>query len=170
MSFEIKGIENLNNEERLKYMVSFDKATIEIESDFVAMMANLSSVIMATIKDLNWAGFYIVRKDQLVLGPFQGLPACTRLKDKGVCVSAWQNKSIIRVKNVHEFKDHVSCDSASNSEMVLPIKIHGEVIAVLDLDSPKIARFGEVEEKYFADLVKLMEDQLEKTYEELKNN
>lgn len=85
MSFEIKGIENLNNEERLKYMVSFAKATIEIESDFVAMMANLSSVIMATIKDLNWAGFYIVRKDQLVLGPFQGLPACTRLKDKGVC-------------------------------------------------------------------------------------
>lgn len=162
MSFELKGIENLDNLGRLKYMLDFSKATIDTESDFIAMMANISSIIMATIEDLNWAGFYIVRDGELVLGPFQGLPACTRLRDEGVCVASWKSKKPVRVENVHEFDGHVACDSASNSELVLPLLLNNEVVAVLDLDSPLIGRFTEVEEEYFVKLVKEMERELSK--------
>ncbi|NMW85645.1 GAF domain-containing protein [Peptoniphilus sp. AGMB00490] len=162
MTLEIKGIKNLNNEERLEYMVDFGKATIKTEKDAIAMMANLSSVIFNVVEDLNWAGFYLVRGDELVLGPFQGLPACTRLKDQGVCVAAWKNQKIMRIENVHEFKGHVACDSASNSELVLPIKINCEVIAVLDLDSPKVGRFTNLEEEKFSELVEFMEKELNK--------
>lgn len=159
---EIKGIENLNNRERLDYMVDFGKATIKTEKDMIAMMANISSIIFNVVTDLNWAGFYLLRDKELVLGPFQGLPACTRLADEGVCVSAWKNKKIMRIENVHDFKGHVACDSESNSELVLPIKIKGEVIGVLDLDSPNIGRFTELEEEKFRELVKAMEDELNK--------
>lgn len=159
---EIKGIENLDNKERLDYMLDFGKATIKTEKDIIAMMANISSIIFNVVKDLNWAGFYLVREDELVLGPFQGLPACTRLADEGVCVAAWKDKKIMRIENVHDFKGHVACDSESNSELVLPIKIKGEVIGVLDLDSPNIGRFTELEEEKFRELVKAMEDELNK--------
>lgn len=159
---EIKGIENLNNRERLDYMVDFGKATIKTEKDMIAMMANISSIMFNVVTDLNWAGFYLLRDKELVLGPFQGLPACTRLADEGVCVSAWKNKKIMRIENVHDFKGHVACDSESNSELVLPIKIKGEVIGVLDLDSPNIGRFTELEEEKFRELVKAMEDELNK--------
>ena len=159
---EIKGIENLNNRERLDYMVDFGKATIKTEKDMIAMMANISSIIFNVIKDLNWAGFYLVREDELVLGPFQGLPACTRLADEGVCVSAWKNKKIMRIENVHDFKGHVACDSESNSELVLPIIIRDEVLGVLDLDSPRLGRFTELEEEKFKELVKAMEEELSK--------
>ena len=159
---EIKGIENLDNKERLDYMVDFGKATIKTEKDMIAMMANISSIIFNVVTDLNWAGFYLVREDELVLGPFQGLPACTRLADEGVCVSAWKNKKIMRIENVHDFKGHVACDSESNSELVLPILVKDEVIGVLDLDSPNIGRFTELEEEKFKELVKAMEDELNK--------
>ena len=159
---EIKGIENLDNKERLDYMLDFGKATIKTEKDMIAMMANISSIIFNVIKDLNWAGFYLVREDELVLGPFQGLPACTRLAEEGVCVSAWKNKKIMRIENVHDFKGHVACDSESNSELVLPILVKDEVIGVLDLDSPNIGRFTELEEEKFRELVKAMEDELNK--------
>ncbi|WP_074017829.1 GAF domain-containing protein [Peptoniphilus phoceensis] len=159
---EIKGIENLDNKERLDYMLDFGKATIKTEKDMIAMMANISSIIFNVVEDLNWAGFYLVREDELVLGPFQGLPACTRLADEGVCVSAWKNKKVMRIENVHDFKGHVACDSESNSELVLPIKIKGEVIGVLDLDSPNIGRFTELEEEKFKELVKAMEKELNK--------
>lgn len=162
MSLEIKGIEKLNEVERLDYMVDFGKATIKTESNFIAMMANISSIIFNVVEDLNWAGFYLVRGEELVLGPFQGLPACTRLSEEGVCVSAWKNKKIMRIENVHDFKGHVACDSASNSELVLPIKVKDEVVAVLDLDSPSIGRFTELEEEKFAELVKAMEEELNK--------
>lgn len=159
---EIKGIEDLDNKERLDYMVDFGRATIKTEKDMIAMMANISSIIFNVVKDLNWAGFYLVREDELVLGPFQGLPACTRLADEGVCVSAWKNKKIMRIENVHDFKGHVACDSESNSELVLPIKVKGKIIGVLDLDSPNIGRFTELEEEKFKELVKAMEEELNK--------
>ena len=162
MTLELKGIENLDNKERLDYMVDFGRATIKTESDMIAMMANISSVIFNVVEDLNWAGFYLVREDELVLGPFQGLPACTRLKEEGVCVSAWKNKKVMRIENVHDFKGHVACDSASNSELVLPLIVRGEVLGVLDLDSPKIGRFTDLEEEKFAELVRTMEEELNK--------
>ena len=159
---KIKGIENLDNKERLDYMVDFGRATIKTEKDMIAMMANISSIIFNVVEDLNWAGFYLVREDELVLGPFQGLPACTRLAEEGVCVSAWKNKKIMRIENVHDFKGHVACDSESKSELVLPILVKDEVIGVLDLDSPNIGRFTELEEEKFKELVKAMEDELSK--------
>ena len=162
MTLEIKGIENLNNRERLDYMLDFGRATIKTEIDMIAMMANISSIIFNVVKDLNWAGFYLVKKDELVLGPFQGLPACTRLVDEGVCVAAWKNKKVMRIENVHDFKGHVACDSESNSELVLPIIIRDEVLGVLDLDSPSLGRFTELEEEKFKELVKSMEEELSK--------
>lgn len=162
MTLEIKGIENLDNRERLDYMVDFGKATIKTENDMIAMMANISSIIFNVVEDLNWAGFYLVKEDELVLGPFQGLPACTRLADGGVCVAAWKDKKVMRVENVHDFPGHVACDSASNSELVLPIVIRDEVIGVLDLDSPSLGRFTSLEEEKFRELVKAMEEELAK--------
>lgn len=162
MTLEIKGIENLNNRERLDYMLDFGRATIKTEIDMIAMMANISSIIFNVVKDLNWAGFYLVKEDELVLGPFQGLPACTRLVDEGVCVAAWKNKKVMRIENVHDFKGHVACDSESNSELVLPIIIRDEVLGVLDLDSPRLGRFTDLEEEKFSELVKAMEDELNK--------
>lgn len=162
MTLEIKGIENLNNRERLDYMVDFGKATIKTESDMIAMMANISSIIFNVVEDLNWAGFYLVKEDELVLGPFQGLPACTRLVEEGVCVAAWKDKKVMRIENVHDFPGHVACDSASNSELVLPILVKGEVIGVLDLDSPSLGRFTSLEEEKFRELVKAMEEELSK--------
>lgn len=162
MTLEIKGIENLNKEGRFDYMVDFGKATIKTESDMIAMMANISSIIFNVVEDLNWAGFYLVRGDELVLGPFQGLPACTRLAEEGVCVAAWKNKKVMRIENVHDFKGHVACDSASNSELVLPLIIRDEVIGVLDLDSPSLGRFTSLEEEKFRELVKAMEEELSK--------
>lgn len=162
MNLEIKGIENLNNKERLDYMLDFGRATIKTESDMIAMMANISSVIFNVVEDLNWAGFYLVREDELVLGPFQGLPACTRLAEEGVCVAAWKDKKVMRIENVHDFPGHVACDSASNSELVLPLIVRGEVLGVLDLDSPKIGRFTDLEEEKLAELVRTMEEELNK--------
>ena len=162
MTLEIKGIENLDNRQRLDYMVDFGKATIKTEDDMIAMMANISSIIFNVVEDLNWAGFYLVKEDQLVLGPFQGLPACTRLAGEGVCVAAWKDKKVMRVENVHDFPGHVACDSASNSELVLPILVKDEVIGVLDLDSPSLGRFTSLEEEKFRELVKAMEEELSK--------
>lgn len=159
---EIKGIENLNNRERLDYMVDFGKATIKTEKDMIAMMANISSIIFNVVTDLNWAGFYLLRDKELVLGPFQGLPACTRLADEGVCISAVREEKVMRIENVHDFQGHVACDSASKSELVLPIKVKGKIIGVLDLDSPKLARFTSLEEEKFSELVKAMEAELNK--------
>lgn len=159
---EIKGIENLNNRERLDYMLDFGKATIKTEKDMIAMMANISSIIFNVVTDLNWAGFYLLRDKELVLGPFQGLPACTRLADEGVCISAVKEEKVMRVENVHDFQGHVACDSESNSELVLPILVKDELIGVLDLDSPNIGRFTELEEEKFKELVKAMEDELSK--------
>ncbi|MFQ8697895.1 MAG: GAF domain-containing protein [Peptoniphilus harei] len=162
MTLEIRGIENLDNRERLDYMVDFVKATIKTEDDMIAMMANISSIIFNVLEDLNWAGFYLVKEDELVLGPFQGLPACTRLSEEGVCVAAWKDKKVMRIENVHDFPGHVACDSASNSELVLPIIIRDEVIGVLDLDSPSLGRFTSLEEEKFRELVKAMEEELSK--------
>lgn len=162
MTLEIKGIENLDNRERLDYMVDFGKATIKTEDDMIAMMANISSIIFNVVENLNWAGFYLVKEGELVLGPFQGLPACTRLSEEGVCVAAWKDKKVMRIENVHDFPGHVACDSASNSELVLPILVKDEVIGVLDLDSPSLGRFTSLEEEKFRELVKAMEEELSK--------
>src|SRR5260370_23855840 len=112
------------------------------ESDLIANAANFSSLIFYSLPDLNWAGFYFVKDDQLVLGPFQGRPACVRIAmGKGVCGTAASERVTIIVPNVHEFPVHIACDSASNSEIVIPLMKGERLIGVLDLDSPVFGRF-----------------------------
>ena len=112
------------------------------ETDAVANMANAAALIWETLPDLNWAGFYRNVGGELVLGPFQGRPACIRIKfGEGVCGVAAGTRQVQRVEDVHAFPGHIACDSASNSEIVVPIIRDGELIAVLDLDSPRTGRF-----------------------------
>jgi L-methionine (R)-S-oxide reductase len=112
------------------------------ETDFTANLANAAAAIYHTLPALNWAGFYLLRGRQLVLGPFQGKPACVRIPmGNGVCGTAAERRETVLVADVHEFPGHIACDSASRSELVVPL-IHGEtLIGVLDLDSPLLARF-----------------------------
>jgi L-methionine (R)-S-oxide reductase len=117
------------------------------EPDAVANMANASGLIYETLPDVNWVGFYRNVNDELVLGPFQGRPACIRIKfGEGVCGAAAKSRQVQRVEDVHAFPGHIACDSASNSEIVVPLIRDGELLGVLDIDSPKHARFTEEDE------------------------
>lgn len=112
------------------------------ERDLVANAANFSSLIFHALPDLNWAGFYFAKDDELVLGPFQGQPACVRIRvGQGVCGAGASKCETVIVPNVHEFPGHIACDSASNSEIVVPLMKGERLIGVLDLDSPSIGRF-----------------------------
>jgi len=147
-------------EESLKEMNQALRALIEPEGDWLANMANSSALLFDQMDDLNWAGFYIWKKDQLVLGPFQGKTACVRIdEDKGVCGTAYSQRKIMLVDDVHEFPGHIACDPNSRSEIVLPVIVGGEVIAVLDLDSPKKARFDELDRKYLKEFVEILVDE-----------
>jgi GAF domain-containing protein len=118
------------------------------ERDLIANAANFSSLIFHALPDLNWAGFYFLKEEELVLGPFQGRPACVRIAvGKGVCGTAAAKRVTTIVPNVHEFPGHIACDSASNSEIVIPLIKGGELLGVLDLDSPILDRFDEEDGK-----------------------
>jgi len=117
------------------------------ETDAVANMANAAALIWETLPDVNWVGFYRNIGGELVVGPFQGRPACIRIKfGEGVCGAAAQTRQVQRVEDVHAFPGHIACDSASNSEIVVPLIRDGELIGVLDIDSPKTGRFTEEDE------------------------
>jgi GAF domain-containing protein len=147
---KLDGINKMNTEQRYKYMLILLEGQLSSEKDDLANLSNASAIIKAVVTDLNWAGFYFIRNNELILGTFQGLPACNRIKlGSGVCGSAVSLKKVQRIENVHEFPGHIACDSASNSELVIPLIKDGIVYGVLDLDSPNINRFGELEEKYF---------------------
>jgi GAF domain-containing protein len=122
------------------------QAMLEEEDDPVAALANISAVINFYLEDINWVGFYILKGTELVLGPFQGLPACTRIGEgKGVCGRAAAEGKTLVVPDVHAFPGHIACDAASNSEMVVPLFKNGRVYGVLDVDSPSLSRFSEPE-------------------------
>ena len=147
-------------EERLKEMNRALKALIEPEGDWLANMANSSALLFDLMDDLNWAGFYIWKQEQLVLGPFQGKTACVRIdEDKGVCGTAYSQRKIMLVEDVHDFPGHIACDPNSRSEIVLPVIVGGEVIAVLDIDSPQKARFDEMDLKYLKEFVEILVDE-----------
>jgi GAF domain-containing protein len=125
------------------------------EPDPIANMANAAAVIFETLPDVNWVGFYRNVGGELVLGPFQGRPACIRIRlGEGVCGVAAETRQVQRVEDVHAFPGHIACDSASNSEIVVPLIRDGELLGVLDIDSPKTGRFSEEDE---AGVVKLGE-------------
>ncbi|WP_375738173.1 GAF domain-containing protein [Pseudomonas boanensis] len=113
------------------------------ERDFIANSAQFAAFLYSELPDLNWAGFYLNRNEQLVLGPFQGKVACVRIPfSKGVCGAAASTRQTQRVDDVHAFPGHIACDSASNSELVVPLVKDGRLIGVLDLDSPELSRFS----------------------------
>ena len=123
------------------------EALIGDETDAIANMANAAGLIYETLPDVNWVGFYRNVGDELVLGPFQGRPACIRMTfDQGVCGAAARTRQVQRVDDVHAFPGHIACDSASNSEIVLPLIRDGQLLGVLDIDSPGHARFDEEDE------------------------
>jgi len=140
----------------LEELAAQARALLEGERDATANAANVSSLVFHTLPDLNWAGFYWMKDGELVLGPFQGKPACVRIAlGKGVCGTAAQQKRTIVVPDVHAFPGHIACDSASNSEVVVPVMKGGRVIGVLDVDSPMLARFGEAEARVLEEVARI---------------
>ena len=115
------------------------------ERDWVANAANLAALVYLIVPDLNWAGFYFLRNGELILGPFQGKPACVRIpvlpQPRGVCGAAAFERKTQLVANVHDFPGHIACDSASNSEIVVPLVLGDRIVGVFDIDSPTLARF-----------------------------
>ena len=125
---------------------------------YVPFLSNVSALLWDALPDLNWAGFYLMRQGRLVLGPFQGKVACIHIAvGKGVCGTAVAEDRVQRVPDVHQFPGHIACDSASNSEIVLPIRQNGQVVGVLDMDSPLLDRFTEADEKGLAQIVEEIE-------------
>ncbi len=124
------------------------RALAEEEPNAVALFANVSSVLYERLGEINWAGFYFVTGERLTVGPFQGRPACIHIpRGKGVCGTAWEEGRTLAVDDVHQFPGHIACDSASRSEIVIPLRDRtGTVRAVMDIDSPKLSRFGPKEQ------------------------
>ena len=132
------------------------KALVAGEPDMIANMANISAVLKTQF-DFFWVGFYLVKADELVLGPFQGPVACTRIaKGKGVCGTAWQQAKTLVVPNVDTFPGHIACNAQSKSEIVVPVTLQGEVIAVLDVDSEYLDHFDKVDKEYLEQVVGLL--------------
>lgn len=143
--------------ERYEYLLKYLEASFEGERNFIANLANASAVINENLENLNWAGFYLYDKTDLVLGPFQGKPACVRIKlGKGVCGTSAQEKKTLVVDNVHEFPGHISCDAASNSEIVVPMYVGDTLIGVLDLDSFEYGNFDETDKDYLEKAVEII--------------
>lgn len=126
------------------------------ETDFVANMANVAAILKSDF-DFWWVGFYLIKNNQLVLGPFQGPVACTRIDfGKGVCGSSWKRKETIIVADVHLFEGHIACSEYSNSEIVIPLKKHNEMIGILDIDSTKFNNFDEVDAAFLEKMMNLL--------------
>lgn len=123
-------------------------ALLESETDIVANLANLSALLNMELDNINWVGFYLLRNDELVLGPFQGKPACVRIPiGKGVCGTAAASNTVQRVDDVDTFPGHIACDAESNAELVIPFSVNNQVVGVLDVDSPTIARFSKIDQQ-----------------------
>lgn len=155
--FKLEPIKNMTEEERLRYMNMLVRSQLSSEEDNLANISNVTGIIKACVDRLNWAGFYILRHGVLILGPFQGLPACNRIEiGKGVCGTAIETEQIQLVDDVSLFPGHIACDHASQSELVLPIIKNHKAYGVLDLDSPIKNRFTELEKEYFIKLLDIL--------------
>lgn len=151
-------------------MVKTAKAFFEGETDLIALLSNLSALINFYVDDINWVGFYILRGKELVLGPFQGLPACVRIGEgKGVCGKAALEGKPILVADVRQFPGHIACDSASVSELVIPFFKAAKVYGVLDLDSPLANRFSDLEAAYLGRIAGLLTAFLEENNDSTAN-
>lgn len=139
-----------------KLQVAQLQALFAGERDFIANAAQFSAFLFQELSDLNWAGFYLARGEELVLGPFQGKVACVRIPfGRGVCGTAAAARQTQRIDDVHAFAGHIACDSASNSELVVPVIKQRRLIGVLDLDSPSVGRFSEADQRGIEQLVEV---------------
>lgn len=144
-----------------KILIEQAKLFIEDETDDIAILANLSALFNESLEDINWVGFYLFKDDHLILGPFQGKPACIHLyPGKGVCSHAIETKRGLVVDDVHAFPGHIACDSASNSELVVPLFVDGNPYGVIDIDSPSFNRFSQEDLDTFIEIGKLLENHL----------
>ncbi len=133
------------------------RALIDGENNFIANLSNASALLNQFLEDVNWVGFYLTEGNQLVLGPFQGLPACVRIPfGRGVCGTAAETHQTQLVADVHQFPGHIACDAASQSEIVVPIVKDGKLIGVLDIDSPIKSRFDELDQAYLEKFVEAL--------------
>jgi GAF domain-containing protein len=149
----IKG----TKEEQYQELIPQIKALMEGESDLIANLGNICAALKEQF-DWLWVGFYLVKDDELVLGPFQGPVACTRIKmGRGVCGTVWQEKKTYIVPNVEEFPGHIACSSVSKSEIVIPVFRGEEVVGVLDIDSAELSSFDTVDQRYLEELVSTIE-------------
>lgn len=153
MAEQIDLLDNMSKEEKYISLSSQIKSLIEGESDLTANLANVAAALKQTFNFL-WVGFYIVKNNQLVLGPFQGPVACTRIGyGKGVCGASWKNKVTIIVDDVNQFPGHIACSVLSKSEIVVPIVRDNDVVAVLDVDSDQLSSFDKIDKKYLSEIV-----------------
>jgi GAF domain-containing protein len=170
-SLDVKGgimlelQKDADRESNYRLMVEVVKTVFEGETDLIAVLANVSAVINDYLDDINWVGFYLLRGTELILGPFQGRPACSRIAwGKGVCGRAVVDRKPVVVPNVREFPGHIFCDAGSNAEIVIPLFRHDAVFGVLDVDSPRLNRFSSREETYLSQICRLLGDFLERPY------
>jgi GAF domain-containing protein len=157
MTFQLTKSETRSKAELYAHLAAQLRSLLADETDFIANAANFAALVYHSLPDLNWAGFYLLRDDELVLGPFQGQPACVRIAlGKGVCGTAAEQRQTILVDNVHDFPGHIACDSASNSEIVVPLVKRERLIGVLDLDSPLFARFDNDDARGLNELAEIL--------------
>ncbi len=148
---------NGTREENYELLIKQLKALLEDENDQIANLSNASALLNQFLDDINWVGFYLMKNGELVLGPFQGLPACVRIADgSGVCGTASSTKETQLVPDVHQFPGHITCDAKSQSEIVVPIVVEDEVFGVLDIDSPIKDRFDKTDQQYLEQFVETL--------------
>lgn len=153
----IEDIKFESREEMYNYLNMTLEGLISDEVDWLANLSNTTALLWMILEDINWVGFYLYKNNELVLGPFQGKPACTHINlGKGVCGTAAASMKTELVENVHEFTGHIACDSSSNSEIVVPIVAKNKLIGVLDIDSTKFSRFDEIDKKYLEIFVSIL--------------
>src|SRR5690625_994263 len=158
--FQVKNNAS-NQNDKYPLLLKQLSALLEDEKDFIASLANASALLNQFLDEINWVGFYILKQDELVLGPFQGLPACVTIPyGKGVCGTAVKELKTQRVADVSLFPGHIACDVASQSEIVIPIIVNNAIYGVLDIDSPIKDRFDDIDQKYLEEFVNIIEDHL----------
>ncbi|MBC2576227.1 GAF domain-containing protein [Peptostreptococcus canis] len=155
--FDIKVFDGMSTEEKYITMLSALTGLLDNDDSKISKLSNASALINAVVGRMNWCGFYLDNGKELELGPFQGMPACTKINySNGVCGKAFSTKSTVRVDDVHKFEGHIACDAASNSELVIPIIKNEKCLGVLDMDSSEFSRFTELEEKYLIKAVDII--------------
>ncbi|HOB19375.1 MAG TPA: GAF domain-containing protein [Candidatus Atribacteria bacterium] len=159
--FKLQGIKTNDKHVFYEELNTYLKGLISDDPDWLAGLANAASLLFLTLENINWAGFYLLKGNELVLGPFHGKPACVRIPlGKGVCGTAADIRQIQVVKDVHLFPGHIACDEASRSEIVVPIIARDRLIGVLDIDSPVLARFDEDDAKGLSQFVDILDQNL----------